>query len=228
MALTDYQLTDRYLKDEGRVFMTGVQALARIPVEQLRHDRARGLDTAAFVSGYPGSPLGGFDQEVTRAARLADDLPIVCRPAVNEELGATAVMGSQLAAEQPDFAYDGVLGLWYGKAPGLDRAGDALRHAAFAGTSRHGGAIALVGDDPAAKSSTLPSSSDATIYDLHMPLFYPGDVQETRDLARHAVALSRMTGTWTAMKIVAAVADGSGTVDLDADRGRRQRREGGD
>ena len=218
MALTDYQLTDRYLKDEGRVFMTGVQALARIPVEQLRHDRARGLDTAAFVSGYPGSPLGGFDQEVTRAARLADDLPIVCRPAVNEELGATAVMGSQLAAEQPDFAYDGVLGLWYGKAPGLDRAGDALRHAAFAGTSRHGGAIALVGDDPAAKSSTLPSSSDATIYDLRMPLFYPGDVQETRDLAHHAVALSRMTGTWTAMKIVAAVADGSGTVDLDADR----------
>ena len=218
MALTDYQLTDRYLKDEGRVFLTGVQALARIPVEQLRHDRAQGLNTAAFVSGYPGSPLGGFDQEVARAARLADDLPIICEPGVNEELGATAVMGSQLAATQPDFQYDGVLGLWYGKAPGLDRAGDALRHAAFAGTSRHGGAIALVGDDPAAKSSTLPSSSDATIYDLHMPLFYPGDVQETLDLARHAVALSRMTGTWTAMKIVAAVADGSGTVDLGADR----------
>ena len=218
MAITDYQLTDRYLKDEGRVFLTGVQALARIPVEQLRHDRANGLNTAAFVSGYPGSPLGGFDQEVSRAARLADDLPIICEPGVNEELGATAVMGSQLAAEQPDFRYDGVLGLWYGKAPGLDRAGDALRHAAFAGTSRHGGAIALVGDDPAAKSSTLPSSSDATIYDLHMPLFYPGDVQETLDLARHAVALSRMTGTWTAMKIVAAVADGSGTVDLGADR----------
>lgn len=218
MAITEYQLTDRYLKDDGRVFMTGVQALARIPVEQLRHDRTRGLDTAAFVSGYPGSPLGGFDQEVARAARLAHDLPIICQPGVNEELGATAVMGSQLAAEQPDFRYDGVLGLWYGKAPGLDRAGDALRHAAFAGTSRHGGAIALVGDDPAAKSSTLPSSSDATIYDLHMPLFYPGDVQETIELARHAVALSRMTGTWTAMKIVAAVADGSGTVDLGLDR----------
>ncbi|MEM8933971.1 MAG: indolepyruvate ferredoxin oxidoreductase family protein, partial [Acidobacteriota bacterium] len=217
MAVIDYELSDRYLKDEGRVFLTGVQALARIPVEQLRADRRDRLHTAAFVSGYPGSPLGGFDQEVARAAALADDLPIVCEPGVNEELGATAVMGSQLAATQPDFRYDGVLGLWYGKAPGLDRAGDALRHAAFAGTSRHGGAIALVGDDPAAKSSTLPSSSDATIYDLHMPLFYPGDVQETIDLARHAVALSRMTGTWTAMKIVAAVADGSGTVDLSAD-----------
>ena len=217
MAVIDYALTDRYLKDSGRVFLTGVQALARIPVEQLRADRRNGLNTAAFVSGYPGSPLGGFDQEAARAAKLADDLPIICEPGVNEELGATAVMGSQLAATQPDFRYDGVLGLWYGKAPGLDRAGDALRHAAFAGTSRHGGAIALVGDDPAAKSSTLPSSSDATIYDLHMPLFYPGDVQETIDLARHAVALSRMTGTWTAMKIVAAVADGSGTVDLAAD-----------
>ncbi|MGB1682082.1 MAG: indolepyruvate ferredoxin oxidoreductase family protein [Acidimicrobiales bacterium] len=217
MAAPTYALTDRYLRDDGRVFLTGVQALARIPVEQLRADRRNGLNTAAFISGYPGSPLGGFDQEVARAAALDDALPIVCEPGVNEELGATAVMGSQLAATQPDFRYDGVLGLWYGKAPGLDRAGDALRHAAFAGTSRHGGAIALVGDDPAAKSSTLPSSSDATIYDLHMPLFYPGDVQETIDLARHAVALSRMTGTWTAMKVVAAVADGSGTVDLASD-----------
>ena len=217
-ATHHYAVTDRYTQTVGRVFLTGVQALARIPIEQLRIDRSNGLNTAAFASGYPGSPLGGFDQEIVRAAALAPDLPIICQPGVNEELGATAVMGSQLAAEQPDFLYDGVLGLWYGKAPGLDRAGDALRHAAFAGTSRHGGAIALVGDDPAAKSSTLPSSSDATIYDLHMPLFYPGDVQETIDLARHAVALSRMTGTWTAMKIVAAVADGSGTVDLGPDR----------
>ena len=115
---------------------------------------------------------------------------------------ATAVMGSQLATEQPDATYEGVLGIWYGKGPGIDRAGDALRHANFTGTSSKGGAIALVGDDPAAKSSTIPSSSDATIYDLHMPLFYPGDVQEVVDLGRHAVALSRMTGLWTSMKIV--------------------------
>ena len=213
-----YALTDRYLRREGRAFMSGVQALARIPVEQLRLDRDRGLHTAAFVSGYQGSPLGGFDQEIARAARLVGHLPIVCRPALNEELGATAVMGSQLAAEQPDFRYDGVLGIWYGKAPGLDRASDALRHAAFAGTSRHGGAIALVGDDPAAKSSTLPSSSDATLVDLHMPILYPGNVQEVLDLGVHAVAVSRITGAWSSMKIVAAVADGTSTVNLEFGR----------
>ena len=198
--------------------MSGVQALARIPIEQLRIDRDAGLHTAAFISGYQGSPLGGFDQEVARAARLVPDLDVVCRPAVNEELGATAVMGSQLASEQPDFRYDGVVGIWYGKAPGLDRASDALRHAAFAGTSRHGGAVAFVGDDPAAKSSTLPSSSDATLVDLHMPILYPGNVQEVLDHGIHAIALSRLTGAWSSMKIVAAVADGTSTVDLSARR----------
>ena len=213
--LDDYQLEDRYRAERGRTFLTGIQALARLPIQQLRVDRTNGLNTAAFVSGYQGSPLGGFDVEVARAAALVPDLAIVDQPAVNEELAATAVMGSQLVAEQPDCRYDGVLGIWYGKAPGLDRAGDALRHAVFAGTSRHGGAIAIVGDDPAAKSSTLPSSSDATLIDLHMPILYPGDVQEVLDLGMHAVALSRITGLWTAMKIVAAVADGNGTVDLD-------------
>jgi indolepyruvate ferredoxin oxidoreductase len=137
--LGDYSLADRYTRPDGRVFLTGIQALARIPVEQLRIDRARGLNTAAFASGYPGSPLGGFDQEIARAAALVPDLTIICQPAVNEELGPTAVMGTQLASEQPDFGYDGVLGIWCGKAPGLDRAGDALRHAQFAGTSRYGG-----------------------------------------------------------------------------------------
>ncbi len=215
-----YQISDRYTQPSGQVFLTGVQALARIPIQQLWADRANGLNTAAFISGYQGSPLGGFDQEVTRAANLVPDLPIVVEPAVNEELGATAVMGSQLVSEQPDCQYDGVLGLWYGKAPGLDRAGDALRHAVFAGTSHYGGAVALVGDDPAAKSSTLPSSSDATLVDLHMPMLYPGDVQEVLDLGRHAVAMSRATGVWTAMKIVASVADGSGTVDLSPRHGQ--------
>lgn len=117
-AATSYALTDRYRLRSGRAFMSGVQALARLPVEQLRVDRDAGLNTAAFVSGYQGSPLGGFDQEVARAARLVPDLPIVCRPAVNEELGATAATGSQLVAEQPDARYDGVVGIWYGKAPG--------------------------------------------------------------------------------------------------------------
>ena len=190
--LGDYRLTDRYLKDQGTTFLTGIQALARVPIQQLRVDRLAGLNTAAFVSGYPGSPLGGFDQEVARAAALVSELPIVHQPGLNEELAASAVMGSQLASEQPDCQYDGVLGIWYGKAPGLDRATDALRHAVFAGTSRYGGAVVLVGDDPSAKSSTLPSSSDSALVDLHIPILYPGDVQEILDLGRHAVELSRL------------------------------------
>ncbi len=134
-----YDLADRYTRSDGEVFVTGIQALARIPIEQLRRDRAAGLNTAAFLSGYPGSPLGGFDLEVARAVKLVPDLPIVHQPAVNEELGATSVMGSQLAQGRPDAVRDGVVGFWYGKAPGLDRAGDALRHGVFAGSSSHGG-----------------------------------------------------------------------------------------
>jgi indolepyruvate ferredoxin oxidoreductase len=209
-----YSLSDRYMRTEGQVLLTGIQALARLPIEQLRLDRAAGRNTAAFLSGYPGSPLGGFDQEVARAARLVPDLTIVLQPGVNEELGATSVMGSQLAAGRPDALYEGVVGFWYGKAPGVDRASDALRHAVFAGTSPNGGAVALVGDDPAAKSSTLPSSSDATMVDLHMPVLYPGTIQECLELGLHAVAISRAAGLWSAMKIVTAVADGSGLVRL--------------
>lgn len=214
----DYEIFDRYTRDEGTVFMTGIQALARLPLEQLRVDRHNGLNTAAFVSGYPGSPLGGYDGAIAHAAKCAADLSIVCRPALNEEYAATAVMGSQLAMAQPDARYHGVLGIWYGKAPGVDRAADALRHAVYAGTCASGGAIALVGDDPAAKSSTLPSSSAAVLADMHMPLLYPGDPAEALDLGRHAIALSRSTGLWTALKIVADVADGSATVHLDLDR----------
>ena len=118
---SDYRLSDRYTADDGTVFMTGIQALARLPIEQLRADRLAGLRTAAFVSGYPGSPLGGYDQTVAAAMRCVPDLPIVCRPALNEEYAATSVMGSQLAAAQKDPRYDGVLGIWYGKAPGVDR-----------------------------------------------------------------------------------------------------------
>ena len=124
-----YRLSDRYTADRGTVFMTGIQALARLPLEQLRVDRAAGHRTAAFISGYPGSPLGGYDKAIASAARIASELPITCRPALNEEYAATAVMGSQLAASRPDALYDGVVGIWYGKAPGVDRASDALRHA---------------------------------------------------------------------------------------------------
>ena len=146
------------------------------------------------------------------------DLPVIVVPGVNEELAATSVMGSQLADSRSEKKYDGVLGIWYGKAPGLDRANDAIRHGVFAGTARHGGVVAIVGDDPAAKSSTLPSSSDATMVDLHMPIIFPGDVQEALDLARHSVALSRASGVWVGYKLVTSVADGTGTVDVHPDR----------
>ncbi len=217
----DYRLEHRYTRDSGRVLMSSIQALARLPVEQLRRDRTIGLRTAALLSGYPGSPLGGYDLEVSRMRRLhgpgsASDLPLVHQPAVNEELGASAIMGSQLASSRPDARYDGVLGIWYGKAPGLDRATDAIRHGVFAGTSPHGGVVALVGDDPAAKSSTMPSSSDAALVDLHMPILYPGTPVECLELGLHAVAISRACGLWAAMKVVTPVADAVGTVDLPA------------
>ncbi len=215
-ARRDYRLEDRYDLTTGRVLLTGVQALARVPVDQMRIDRAAGRNTAALVSGYPGSPLGGFDLEMSRVLRRFGDLSIVHQPAVNEELAASAVMGSQLAPGRPDARHEGVVGVWYGKAPGLDRATDALRHGVFAGASRLGGVVVMVGDDPMAKSSTMPSSSDAALVDLHMPILYPGTTRECLELGLHAVAMSRASGLWSAMKIVTPIADGSGTVDLPA------------
>ena len=213
-----YRLDDRYVRDEGRVFASGVQVLARLPLEQLRRDRAAGHNTAAFACGYPGSPLALFDKEIARVARLAETsgLHLVHQPGLNEELAAAAVMGSQLVSGFDDRRHDGVLGVWYGKAPGLDRACDSLRHAVMVGTSPLGGALALVGDDPYAKSSTVASSSDGTLVALRMPFLVPGDPQEVLDLGRHAIALSRACGVVTALRIVAAVADGTGTVDLGA------------
>ncbi len=219
-VIDTYELADRYRIDEGRAFISGSQALARLPYEQLRADRRAGLNTAAYISGYPGSPLAGYDRDVSAAAKLAtaDGLKMVFQPGMNEELAATAVMGSQLAVTLDSCRYDGVIGIWYGKAPGLDRASDALRHAVFAGTSNKGGAVALIGDDPAAKSSTLPSSSGGTLVDLNMPIIYPGDVQEAIDLGRHAIALSRACGVWSSIKVVEAVADGTGSVELHHER----------
>jgi indolepyruvate ferredoxin oxidoreductase len=216
--LRGYQLADRFRVEDGRVFLSGVQAAARLPIDQLRIDRRNGLATAAFVSGYQGSPVGMFREEVDRAMATVPDLPIVNQPGLNEELAATSVMGSQLAHNLADLKYDGVLGIWYGKGPGIDRASDAIRHAVFAGTAARGGVVAIVGDDPGAKSSTIPSSSDATMVDLHMPLLFPGNPQETIDLCRHAVALSRASGLWSGIKLTTPVADGTSTVDVAVDR----------
>jgi indolepyruvate ferredoxin oxidoreductase len=212
------RLEDRYTAESGQVQMTGVQALARLPLNILRSDRAGGLKTAVFISGYEGSPLGGYDLELGRHAKLLASYDLVFQPGVNEELAATSVQGTQLAAGLADARVQGVTGFWYGKSPGLDRASDALRHANLMGTHPKGGAVAFVGDDPAAKSSTVPGASEFLLADLGMPVLYPADPQDVLDLGTHAVAMSRLSGLWVALKIATAVADGSGTVEIGSDR----------
>jgi indolepyruvate ferredoxin oxidoreductase len=214
----DYSLTDRYLKDEGTVYLTGVQALVRVLLDRSRQDRARGLRSATFVSGYEGSPLAGYDLEIARRASLLDGLDVVHRPGLNEEIAATAVMGTQLARQAGELRPDGVAGVWYGKAPGLDRAGDALRHANLIGADPRGGAVALAGDDPSAKSSTVPSACEGALADLAMPTLYPADSQDVLDLGLHAHYLSRFSGLWSAMKITTAVADGASTAVVHPER----------
>lgn len=216
--LADVSLEDRYLLESGRIFISGVQALVRVALDQHRADRRRGLMTGTLVSGYQGSPLGGFDRELQRNAELCREHHLVHVPGLNEELGATAAWGSQLAAGLPGARYDGVVGIWYGKAPGLDRAADALRHGNHAGVGRAGGGLALVGDDPACKSSTLPSASEATLASLGIPVFSPGNVQEVLDLGLHAIACSRASGLWSALKIVTPVADSTASAEVSPDR----------
>jgi indolepyruvate ferredoxin oxidoreductase len=211
------QLSDRYTATSGRVQLTGVQALARLPIDQHRRDLAAGRCVGTFISGYEGSPLAGYDQELSRLKSLLETNDVTFVPGLNEEAAATSVQGSQLACTLPEAARDGVIGIWYGKAPGLDRATDALRHGNLMGAHPQGGALVLVGDDPAAKSSTFPCASDAALADLNIPYLYPADSQDVLDLGRHAIELSRASGLWAGLKIVTAVADGSSTVDLAAD-----------
>ena len=214
----DVTLEDRYLLPEGKVLSTGVQAAVRAIFDQLRADRRAQQRTAAFVSGYRGSPLGGLDMELSRQRTLRAELDVVHRPAINEELGATSVWGSQVIQSLPGPRVDGVLGVWYGKAPGLDRACDALRHGNFVGAHPQGGLLALCGDDPENKSSTLPSASEATLAGLEMPVFYPATPQEVLDLTLHAVAASRASGLWVGVKLVTSVADGVASIEVGPHR----------
>ncbi|MEU7004115.1 indolepyruvate ferredoxin oxidoreductase family protein [Nonomuraea sp. NPDC046570] len=208
----------RYTATDGRVLMSGVQALVRLIFDQRRADAVAGLRTGAYVSGYQGSPLGTVDLEFDRQSRLAEELGIVFQPGVNEELAATAVAGSQLVVGQASRTVDGVLGVWYGKSPGVDRASDAIRHGNLVGTAAAGGVLMLVGDDPAAKSSTVPGASEALLAALGVPVLHPGNVQELLDLGRHAIACSRASGLWAALKVVTRVADATATVEVGGDR----------
>jgi indolepyruvate ferredoxin oxidoreductase len=214
--MSAFTLDDRYLREDGEVYLTGVQALVRVVLDRLRADHRAGRQTAAFVSGYEGSPLGGLDLELARRGELFKPYQMVHQPGLNEELAATSVMGSQLAA-RAGLRGDGVTGFWYGKAPGLDRATDALRHANMAGAHPRGGAVALVGDDPNAKSSTVPSASELALADLSIPVLFPADPADIVDFGKHAIELSRASGLWTALKVVANVADAASTVAVSRD-----------
>jgi indolepyruvate ferredoxin oxidoreductase len=216
--MTDFSLNDRYLREEGTVYLTGIQALVRTLRDRAILDRRRGHRTSSFVSGYEGSPLAGYDLEISRQRRILDGHDIVHQPAVNEELAATSVLGTQLVTQVGRMRTDGVTGYWYGKSPGLDRASDAIRHANLIGTDPSGGAVALVGDDPGGKSSSLACASEVAMADLLMPTLYPADPQEVLDYGLHAPYLSRFTGLWSGLKIVTAVADGAGTAVVHPDR----------
>ena len=216
--LEDFDLDQKFTLERGRVLLTGVQALVRLPVDQHRADAARGLRTATFISGYQGSPLGTVDLTIERNMALLSAHDVVWVPGVNEELAATAVWGSQEPLLGPLARHDGVVGMWYGKGPGVDRCGDVFKHANFKGTAPNGGVLVLAGDDPLAKSSTLPTQVEPTFYDAQIPVLYPGTMQEIIDLGLHGIALSRYSGLWTAFKIVTTVADGFGVAEVAPDR----------
>ena len=196
--------------------MSGIQALARLPLDQHRADKTRGLHTAGLITGYRGSPIGVLDFVLEGIPHLLEEHHIRFIPAVNEDLAATAIMGSQTANLLPEPKFDGVCGIWYGKGPGVDRSGDAFKHANLAGVGRYGGVLALAGDDPSCKSSTIPSHSEVALYDALMPILYPGSAQEILDMGLFGFALSRFSGLWVGVKVVTDVADEYSSVEVGA------------
>ncbi len=218
-ALESASLDDKYSLERGRAFMSGVQALVRLPMLQRQRDAAAGLNTAGFISGYRGSPLGGYDQALWAAKKHLAEQHIVFQPGVNEELAATAVWGTQLLALTPkEKKFDGVFGIWYGKGPGVDRCSDVFKHANMAGTSRHGGVIAIAGDDHVSKSSTAAHQSDHIFKACGLPVFFPAGVQDILDMGLHAFAMSRFSGVWSSMKTIQEVVESSASVVVDPDR----------
>ncbi len=218
-ALETVTLDDKYSLPGGRAFMSGVQALVRLPMLQRQRDAIAGLNTAGFISGYRGSPLGGYDQALWAAKKHLAANHIVFQPGVNEELGATAVWGTQQLDLYPQSKkFDGVFGIWYGKGPGVDRCSDVFKHANMAGTSQHGGVIAIAGDDHISKSSTAPHQSDHIFKACGLPVFFPSTVQEILDMGLHAFAMSRFSGVWSGMKTIQEVVESSSSISVDPDR----------
>jgi indolepyruvate ferredoxin oxidoreductase len=218
-ALETVTLEDKYALETGRAFMSGVQALVRLPMLQRVRDAKAGLNTAGFVSGYRGSPLGGYDQALWAARKHLAANHVVFQPGVNEELAATAIWGTQqLEFDQASKKYDGVFGIWYGKGPGVDRCSDVFKHANLAGTAPHGGVIAVAGDDHVAKSSTAAHQSDHIFKACGLPVFFPSSAQDILDLGLHAFAMSRFAGVWTSMKTIQEVVESAASIDISPDR----------
>jgi len=219
-ALETVTLDDKYSLDYGRAFMSGIQALVKLPMLQRQRDALVGKNTAGFVSGYRGSPLGGYDQALWAARKHLEKQNIVFQPGVNEELAATAVWGTQQLGFAPPGSnkFDGVFGIWYGKGPGVDRTADVFKHANMAGTTPWGGVIAVAGDDHVAKSSTAAHQSDHIFKACGLPVFFPSTVQEILDLGQHAFAMSRYAGLWTSMKTIQEVVESSATAMIDPER----------
>jgi indolepyruvate ferredoxin oxidoreductase len=218
MALAAVTLDDKYVLDQGRIYLTGTQALVRLPMMQRQRDVAAGLNTGCFISGYRGSPLGGLDQALWGARRFVEKNHIHFQPAINEELGATSVWGSQQINLFPESKYDGVFALWYAKGPGIDRSGDALKHGNAAGSAPYGGVLLLAGDDHTCKSSTLPHQSEYAFMDAGIPVLNPSGVQELLDLGLYGWAMSRYSGCWIAFKTIAETIDSSASVEISPER----------
>ncbi|MED5620580.1 indolepyruvate ferredoxin oxidoreductase family protein [Ideonella sp. BN130291] len=218
-ALESVTLDDKYALESGRAFMSGVQALVRLPMLQRKRDAMAGLNTAGFISGYRGSPLGTYDQALWQAKKHLAAQNIVFQPGVNEELGATAVWGTQQLDLYPEKnKFDGVFGIWYGKGPGVDRCSDVFKHANMAGTAKHGGVIAIAGDDHIAKSSTAAHQSDHIFKACGLPVFFPSSVQDILDMGLHAIAMSRFSGLWSGMKTIQEVVESASSISVDPDR----------
>ena len=220
LALETVTLDDKYALDHGRAFMSGVQALVRLPMLQRQRDQLAGKNTAGFISGYRGSPLGGYDQALWKASQYLKAQNIVFQPGVNEELAATALWGTQQLGFAPPGSnkFDGVFGIWYGKGPGVDRCSDVFKHANMAGTTPWGGVIAVAGDDHLAKSSTAVHQSDHIFKACGTPVFFPASAQEILDLGIHAFAMSRFSGVWAGMKTIQEIVESSATVVVDPHR----------
>src|SRR5215813_13305812 len=218
LVFGDYALEDRYRLDKGRVYLTGIQALVRLPMMQRQRDLKAGLNTGGFISGYRGSPLGMYDHALWTAKKYLKDNNIHFQPGLNEDLAATSVWGSQQVGLFPGAKVDGVFGIWYGKGPGVDRSMDVLKHANSAGSSRHGGVLALAGDDHGCQSSTLAHQSEQVFAAAMMPVINPSTLQEYLDLGLLGFALSRYSGCWVGFKAIGETVESSASIYSDPSR----------